>query len=227
MIYYWSYLERGHGGLGLAGRRASRLLPLRLALVDDRVQAVGRRVGGEPLLDGEELLRAPEVGPRDRGLEVVAVPAVVRAGAVGGEVHGAGRLAHAGAPAAEDVQVAALVVVVAGAHEAAPPRQVPDPDARAVGAQQRHADGRVRAALPDGPRPHVHRVHALVLRVRLQLRLRRGARAPDDGRRARRRRRRRVRLMNQANKGARGDGANNRFKRRLRRRHSAIAADSR
>ena len=95
------------------------------AEVADGLELVGRGVGGEPLLDGEELLRAPLVRARDGDLDVVAVPAVVRAGAVGGQPHSARRLRHAGPAAAEDVQVAALEVGVALPHEPAPRRAGP------------------------------------------------------------------------------------------------------
>jgi hypothetical protein len=60
----------------------------------------------------------------------------------------------------------ALVVVVLGAHEPAPPLQVPDGEAAAVRRRELHADRRVRAGLPDPPGPHVvQHVHALVLVV--------------------------------------------------------------
>lgn len=135
------------------------------ALVAHGGEPVRRGVGGEPLLDVEPPLRAPAVRAGGRHLDVVAVPPVVGAGAVGGEVHPARRRREARAAAAEHVQVAPLVVVVAGAHQAAPPLQVGDPHAAPVRAGELHADRRVRAALPRGPRPHEHGVHAVVLHV--------------------------------------------------------------
>jgi len=131
------------------------------------VELVRRRVAGEPLLDAE-----PGLGARGRGvvpsggdLHGLAVPAVVRAVAVGGEVHPARRRRQAGRPVAEDVHVAALVVVVAGAHEPAPPGQVQDGEAGAVGGPESQADHGVRPGLPDRPRLHVDRVHAPVVVV--------------------------------------------------------------
>jgi hypothetical protein len=131
------------------------------AVVDDGLELERRRVGGEPLLDGEQLLRAPPVRASDGDLDVVAVPAVVRAGAVGGHAHPAERLRHARPAAAEDVEVAALEVGVALPHLPAPRREVRDPHAVAVRACQLQRHVRVRPGLQDRPRPDVHRVHAL------------------------------------------------------------------
>ena len=82
------------------------------AFVADGLELVGRGVGGQPLLDGEQLLRAPLVRARDGDLDVVAVPSVVRAGAVGRHPHPARRRGHARAAAAEDVDLAMPVEVV-------------------------------------------------------------------------------------------------------------------
>jgi hypothetical protein len=146
------------------------------AVVDDGLELERRRVGGEPLLDGEQLLRAPPVRAGDGDLDVVAVPAVVRAGAVGGHAHPAERLRHARPAAAEDVEVAALEVGVALPHLPAPRRQVRDPHAVAVRGCQLQRHVRVRPGLQDRPRPDVHRVHALQA-VAAQ---RAGARASDQ-----------------------------------------------
>jgi hypothetical protein len=101
------------------------------------------------------------VRPRDGDLDVVAVPPVVRPGAVGGHPHPARRIRHARPAAAEDVEVAALEVGVALAHLPAPRRQVRDPHAVAVRAGQLQRHVRVRPGLPDRPRTDVHCVHAL------------------------------------------------------------------
>ena len=95
--------------LSSAGRRP-RHAAAAAAEVANGLELVGRGFGGRA---------------RDGDLDVVAVPAVVRAGAVGGQPHSARRLRHAGPAAAEDVQVAALEVVVALPHEPAPRRAGP------------------------------------------------------------------------------------------------------
>lgn len=143
---------RDGGGLGLG------------AAVDGGVEAVGRGVGGEPLADVEEGLGAEGVGPSGGDLHVLAVPAVVGAGAVGGEVEAAERRGQAAGPAAaEGVEGASLVVVVVGAHEAAPRHQVRHRHLPPRRVPQRQPDGGVRPPLEHRPRPHVHRVHALIL----------------------------------------------------------------
>ena len=112
--------RRGCAGAGVA------------AVVADGLELVGLGVGGEPLLDGEELLRAPLVRAHDGDLDVVAVSPVVRPRDVGGHTHPARRPRHAGPTAAEDVEVGALEVGVALPHEPAPGAQVRDPHAVAV-----------------------------------------------------------------------------------------------
>lgn len=124
---------------------------------------MGRGVGGEPLFDLEIFLGAVLVDAGGGGLDVVAVPTVAGSGAVGGEVHGADGAREAGAAAAEDVEVAALEVVVSRAHEAAPGLDVVDADAVARGVVEGGADLRVRAAFDDRARPHVQSVHAICI----------------------------------------------------------------
>lgn len=102
--------------------------------------------------------------PRRGHLHVLAVPAVVGARAVGGEVEAAQRRREAAGPAAaEDVQVAALVVVVAGAHEAAPGFKVLHDDRAAGGVAEGEPDLGVGTALDHRSRPHVHGVDALAI----------------------------------------------------------------
>ena len=124
--------RRGCAGAGVA------------AVVADVLELVGRGVGGEPLLDGEELLRAPLVRAHDGDLDVVAVSPVVRPRDVGGHTHPARRPRHAGPTAAEDVEVGALEVGVALPHEPAPGAQVRDPHAVAVRRGQLQRDVGVR-----------------------------------------------------------------------------------
>jgi hypothetical protein len=150
LLYRPPATSRRRGALGVAA-----------AVVANGLELEGRGVGGEPLLDGEQLLPAPLVRARGGDLHVVAVPPVVVAGAVGGQPHPARRLLHAGPAAAEDVQVAALEVGVALPHEPAPGGQVRDPHAVAVRGGQLQRDVRVRPGLQDRPRPDEHRVHAL------------------------------------------------------------------
>ena len=85
-------------------------------VVPNGSEVIGGGVGGEPLLDGKERLSTVEVGPSGGDLDVVALPAVVRAGAVGGEVHCAERGSETRSCAAEDVEVTPLKVIVVGAH---------------------------------------------------------------------------------------------------------------
>lgn len=94
--------------------------------------------------------------PGGGDLDVVDVPAVAGAAAVGGEVNVAGRAGEAGSPAAKDVQIPSFVVVVAGAHEPAPGLQVLDRHRTAGRVHDRQAYDGVGAALDDGTRPDVH-----------------------------------------------------------------------
>ncbi|KAK3042997.1 hypothetical protein RJ639_000974 [Escallonia herrerae] len=106
------------------------------ARVPDGGELVRRGVGGQPLLHREELLGTGDVGAGGGHLHVVDVPPVVRAGTVGGQVHGANRAGQTRASAAEDVEVTPLEVVVARAHQPAPGLQIVDAHAVAVSVVQ-------------------------------------------------------------------------------------------
>ena len=77
------------------------------------------------------------------------------AGAVGGDVDGADRAGEPGTSAAEDVEIAALEVVVIETHETSPSLQISDVDAVAVGIIQFQADLGVCSSLDDRSRPNV------------------------------------------------------------------------
>lgn len=111
------------------------------------------------------------MGPGGRHLDVVDVPAVVGAGAIGGEVESANRGGKAGSAAAENVEIAPLEVVVVGSHQPSPGLQVPDLDAVAVAVVEPHVDVGVRPSLDDRPGPDVNCVHAIrVLHVNNKMR---------------------------------------------------------
>ncbi|KAK3033394.1 LOW QUALITY PROTEIN: hypothetical protein RJ639_033901 [Escallonia herrerae] len=118
---------------------------------------VRRGVGGQPLLHREELLGTGDVGAGGGHLHVVDVPPVVRAGTVGGQVHGANRAGQTRASAAEDVQVTPLEVVVARTHQSTPGLQIVNAHAVAVGVVQGQSDVRVRPGPYDRAGPDVDR----------------------------------------------------------------------
>lgn len=132
-----------------------------VTVVPDGSELVGGGVGGEPLLDGEQLLSAGLVDPSGGDLNVVDVPAVAGAGAVGGEVHGADGGGQTGDSAAEDVEIPPLEVVVSGAHQPAPRLQIVDPDSISVRVVHSQADDRISPSLYDRSRSHVHRGHTV------------------------------------------------------------------
>lgn len=120
---------------------------IRATVVPNSGELVRGRIGGQPLLDREELLAARNVGPSGGDLDVVHVPAVVGAGSVGGEVQGADGGLEAGTAAAKNVQIAPLEVVVTGAHQSAPGLEVPDLDPVAIRVVEPDVGVGVRPAL--------------------------------------------------------------------------------
>lgn len=131
--------------------------------VSDGSELIGRCVACDPLLHCEELLSARHVGTRGGDLDVVAVPAMVRTGPVGGQVHGADGCTQARSTAAENVEIAPLEVVVAGAHEASPCLQIGDLDRPSSVVVECEADDGVCPTFEDGPSSYVHHVHAAVI----------------------------------------------------------------
>lgn len=87
-----------------------------LTVVPDSPELIGRSVGGEPLLNGELLLRARRVDAGGGDLDVIAVPTVMGPRAVGSKVDRTNRPIQAGASAAEDIEVAPFEVVVTRTH---------------------------------------------------------------------------------------------------------------
>lgn len=133
------------------------------AVVPDGGEVVGGCVQREPLLDRELQLGAGDVGPRGGDLDIVAVPSVMWARAIRGQVHGADGGAEARAAAAEDIEVAPLEVVVTGRHQPSPSFQVRHVHQLPVHIIEPQADDRVRPALEDRAGPDVHRVDALLV----------------------------------------------------------------
>lgn len=133
--------------------------------VSDGSELIGRCVTCDPLLHCEELLTARHVRTRGGDLDVVAVPSMVRTGPVRGQVHGADGSTQARSTAAENVEIASLEVVVAGAHEASPCFQIRDLDRPSSGVVECEADDGVCPTFEDGPSSYVHHVHAAVIIV--------------------------------------------------------------
>lgn len=107
-------------------------------------------------------LAAVLMRPGGRDLHVIAVPTVVVPGPVGGEVEPAQWRADAGPKPAEDIEVAALIVVVGRFHQA-PRLQIRDPDRPPRQITQYQADPRVSPGLDQRARLHVDGVHAVIL----------------------------------------------------------------
>lgn len=153
----------------MANNKASTFVPMVrssstqiLTPIKNGRQLIGRSINGQPLTHVEDGLRTSNVGPSGCNLDVVAEPAGVVPGPVGGEVEAANRGINARTGPAEQVEVAAFKVVVGFAHQA-PRFEICDPHRSAGGVADRHADLGVRAGFDDGPRFHVEGVHAVVL----------------------------------------------------------------
>lgn len=100
-------------------RRSMSTDPI-IAPVQNRRQLKRRRVGRQPLVHVKRRLGACSVRPRRRHLQIVAVPPVVWARSVGGQVQSTHRRFHACAPSAEYVHVVPFEIVVPLFHQ--PPR---------------------------------------------------------------------------------------------------------
>lgn len=137
------------------------------AVVHDRGEVVRWRVECKPPFDLEQLLGAGDVGARWGDLHVVTVPPGVGPRSIWGEVHGTDRRAEAWAPAAEDVEVAPLEVVVASRHQPAPLHKVRHVNFIPVLVIELQGYVRVRPTADDGAGPDVDRVHALVDEIML------------------------------------------------------------
>nr|ACU13816.1 unknown [Glycine max] len=135
------------------------------AVVPNGPKLVRRSVESEPLLHLVLILSAGKVGPSGGDLDVVKVPAVVRTRSVRSNVNGTDGSVKTGSPSAEDVEVAALEVVVALAHQAAPCFEVFNVDVVAVLVVQLQPDLRVRSALQHRTGSNVCSVHTIVVVV--------------------------------------------------------------
>ncbi|RAL43978.1 hypothetical protein DM860_014115 [Cuscuta australis] len=135
------------GSFGAVGE--TRLGDSVTTVVPDGVELVRRSIGGQPLVHRKRLLATVLVDSGDGDLDVVTVPAVVRAGPVGGEVHEADRPSQTRAAPAEDVQIPPLEVVVIRAHKPAPGLEVVDPDPIAAGVVESQRDVRIRSGFQD------------------------------------------------------------------------------
>lgn len=154
--------------LGIPHSQSPALAPLRrtciilLTPVDHRRQLEGRDIGGQPLVNREDGLAAGLMRPGGGDLHVIAVPTVVGPGPVRGEVEPAQQWANAGSKPAEDVEVAALEVVVGWFHQA-PGLQIRDPDRAPQQVAEDQADPGVGPGLDHRTRPHVDGVYTVVL----------------------------------------------------------------
>lgn len=138
-------------------------------MVPDRPKLVGGGVESEPLLHLELFLRTGFVGPSGGDFDVVKVPAVVRTGSVRGNVDGTNGSFKTWCLSAEDVEVAALEVVVILSHQTAPRFEVFNVDVVAELVVQLDPDLGVRSALNHRSGSNVRRVHAVVILHSIQL----------------------------------------------------------